>query len=308
MAVAPSIAIARAPGKLILFGEHAVAYQQPALGMALQRGVRVELRKGSGQLRTQLGEGLGPPSAEAVRPDALVRAALGERADLLDVDIAIDIPPVAGLGSSAAIAVALLRARAMLEGEDVGQGALLERAVEIENLAHGKSSGLDPAIVIHQGLILFRKQPGLPKVRALRPRASFHLVVGVKGSHGGTARPVAAVAQLRQSQPKLYGPAMNALGACARTGTAALVSGDLEAAGRAIDLAHGVLSGLGLVGDAVEGAVRAARRAGALGAKMSGAGGMGGAFYALAPDMISANVIREALRSYDTLSWVETSA
>src|SRR5437762_360625 len=115
----PRVAIARAPGKLILFGEHAVAYAQPALGMALGRGVRVELRQGSGQIRTQLSDGLRSPDSDAaVRPDALVRAALGDRAAKLDVDIAIDVPPVAGLGTSAAIAVGLLRARAMLESKE----------------------------------------------------------------------------------------------------------------------------------------------------------------------------------------------
>jgi mevalonate kinase len=75
--------------------------------------------------------------------------------------------------------------------------------------------------------------------------------------------------------------------------------------GEAMDLSHGVLSGLALVSPGVDEVVRSSREAGALGAKMSGAGGVGGAFVALAPDQKIAARIRDRLKRAGALVWIE---
>lgn len=305
----PEVAIGQAPGKLILFGEHSIAYGQPAVGVPLSRGVKVTLRRGSGQVHASLGPGIDGP-APVVPPEALVQAALGPSACELDVTIEIGLPPSAGLGTSAALAIALLRARATLEDLPLSAAVLLERATAVENVAHGRSSGLDPALCLHTGVIeLLRHEGSAPElhVRAQAPISSFHLVVGVRGSHGGTGVRVREVAQLHAAIPVAVDAAMLALGAAARVGGAALVEGDLGRAGAAANLAHGVLAGLGLVADETESLVRTARRAGALGAKMTGAGGGGGAFYALAADWSAALAIQHALEAAGARAWIETA-
>lgn len=303
------VALGQAVGKLILFGEHSVAYGQPAVGIPLSRGVKVTLRRGTGLVSAHLAPGLEGP-APVVPPEALVAAALGPDARDLDASIEIGLPPSAGLGTSAALAIALLRARATLDDHPISTATLLEQATAVENVAHGRSSGLDPALCLHEGVIeLVRLEGSSPElhVRAMAPATSFHLVVGVRGSHGGTGIRVREVAALHASIPEVVDAAMQTLGAAARTGGRALVAGELARAGSAMNLAHGVLAGLGLVSDEVEQLTRLARRSGALGAKMTGAGGGGGAFYALAPDWATGLTIQHALEAAGARAWIETA-
>lgn len=311
------MAVGEAPGKLILFGEHSVAYGQPALGVALSKKVRVSLRRGEGRVTIRLAEGLRFPSDTlAAAPGALVKAALGADAEGIDADVLIELPPAAGLGSSAALAVALLRAKRALYGEEpLPFDQLLARAIAVEDLAHGRSSGLDPAISILSNVVEFVRRPGRTprskaelKVKTLAPAESFHVVVGVLGHHGGTATRVRAIAQLKERLGAPFDAAMRALGSTARSGIRGIAQGDLETAGRAANLAHGILSGLGLVSDEMEEIVRTARNAGAVGAKMSGAGGARSAFFGLASDIRMANDVLTAIERAGAIGFVETAA
>jgi len=307
----PPVALGEAPGKLILFGEHSVAYGQPAVGVRLSRGVRVALRAGSGHVVAQLSAGI-EGHKPVVSPESLVRAALGPDADGLDTAIEINLPPSAGLGTSAALAIALLRAKATLDDVPLSGETLLERAIAVENVAHGRSSGLDPSICLNSGVVEFARieGPNGPeiRVRGVAPAASFHLVIGVIGSHGGTGARVAEVAAQHRAMPVLIDAVMAVLGEAAQAGGAALISGDLPRAGAAMNVAHGALTALGLVSESVEMAARAARAAGALGAKMTGAGGSGGAFYALASDVSSAMTIQAAMEAMGARAWIETAS
>lgn len=272
-----------APGKLLLFGEHAVVYGAPAVGIPLQRGVYAELKPGRGRVHAELAEGLSlPRSSRAAAPKDLVQRALGELADDVDVSLELELPPMCGYGSSAAVAVALLRAKASFLGRRMpGRRALWSAALDVEKAAHATPSGVDPAIVVWNEPILFERKKADISVRKQSFGKPVYMVAGWCGAHGGTKVSVTGLATLREARPKLVTAAMDTLAEASRTGATALRRGEHAALGPALDVAHGVLAGLGLVGEAVEGAVRAARAEGALGAKMSGAGGAGGAWLAL---------------------------
>lgn len=280
------VAVGEAPGKLLLLGEHAVVYGAPAIGFPLSRGVRAVLRPGRGRVEARLGAGLEPPGPSAsAAPDDLVARALGDLAAELDVALELDVPPMCGYGSSAAVAVALLRARAAWLGRRApGRRALWADALRVEEAAHARPSGVDPAVVVWGTPIVFVRGRGEPRVRKQTLARPLWVLAGWCGSHGGTRVSVTGLATLKQRRPRLVTSAMATLGEASTTGSRALRAGDVEALGACLDLAHGVLAGLGLVGDAVESAVRAARAAGALGAKMSGAGGAGGAWIAVFDD------------------------
>lgn len=294
------LATARAPGKLLLLGEHAVVYGAPALGFPLSRGVQVTLRAGTGRVSVTLGAGCPPPSGEVpAAPDDLVRRALREDAARVDVELHVDIPPMSGYGSSAAVAVALLRARRALRGEPAAPlEALWTEALAVEQAAHAQPSGVDPAIVVWGIPLRFtRSAESAPRIEPQPFARPLFIVAGCCGDHGGTRVSVTGLATLKAERPALVEAAMATLAEAARTGGDALRRGELDALGPALDLAHGVLSGLGLVGEAVEHAVRSARREGALGAKMSGAGGAGGAWIAAFDDETRAAAAAEALRA-----------
>ncbi len=304
------VAAAFAPGKLILFGEHAVLYGAPAIGASLSRGVRVRLASGQGRVDVALADGIPAPlgTDAAAQPAELVHAALGGDALGLDAQIELGVPACAGLGSSSALAVATLRAHASWRGGFLEASALLDRAIEVEGVAHGRSSGLDPAIASYGGLVHFRRheQTGTIALEVLRLKAhaSVHLVVGALGAHGGTRTRVSGIAQ-QAARPEVRA-ALALLGTITEAARRALEGGELEHLGQLADLAGGVLSGLGLVSDDLEALLRALRRGGALGAKMSGAGGSGGAFFAVAPDIQRAQALAAEAERRGAVAWVET--
>lgn len=283
-----------AAGKIILLGEHAVVYGEPAIGVPLTKGVEVTLSPGRGEIELVLPAGVQlPRSSKGATPESLIEAALGT--DLKDNDLSIrfEVPPMSGLGSSAALAVALLRAR--------GRKFSLREVITIEDVAHGRSSGVDPAIAMADGPIVFEKK----RVRALEIGAPFYLVAGARGGHGGTGRSVGRVKEMKEREPKLMSAAMRTLGEATRAGERAIAAGDLAALAAAMELQHGVLSGFGLVSESVAEVVSAAKKSGALAAKMSGAGGSGGAFVALAADPRAAKRVLTKVKSLGATAWIE---
>lgn len=309
------VAVGRAPGKIILLGEHAVVYGEPAIGAPLSHGVEVSIAPGRGELELITPPSFGvlaeqvraprgslraaPPASTVATPESLVRAALGSLADEVDLTIRFEVPPMSGLGSSAALAVALLRARNAALSRD--RQVTLAEAIAIENVAHGRSSGVDPAIALASSPIVFKKR----RTRALKIGAPLFLIAGARGGHGGTGRSVGRIATMKDRSPRLIGAAIRTLGEASVAGERAIARGALDALGEAMELAHGVLSGLALVSPAVEEVVRAAKEAGAIAAKMSGAGGQGGAFVALAKSAKIAARVRDRVEALGALAWIE---
>ncbi len=300
-----------APGKLLLFGEHAVVYQEPALGVPVARGVKATLREGTGEVSLELARGLTePPSLHAASPKSLVDRALGPLAGTVDTTLRLAVPPMSGFGSSASIALAVLRARAAYEGrKPPGKTQLMRRALEVETVAHARPSGVDPALCLADGPLRFvRKGPEKFATRPLRLSRAMHLVVASAGPHGGTKRSVSRLGDMRNDQPQLVEHAMRLLGQCSIAGQRGLAAGKLDRVGAALDMAHGVLSGFSLVDPRVESAVRLLRERGAVGAKMSGAGGQGGALVGLFTDLPAAQKAARALARQEYVAWAESFA
>jgi mevalonate kinase len=299
---------ASAPGKVILLGEHAVVYGAPAIGFPLERRVRVRVRPGSGHIQLSSDEDITvPPPGDAASPRELIKKALGPWFTKSDVAVHFGFPPMSGFGSSAALAVALHHARRELEG---GGKEALDRALKAvlatEKVAHAKPSGVDPAICISDRLIWFRKGKTQPSVRGLAPGKPLHFLVGSVGGHGGTRRAVTEVARLKHDAPALVRAAMQCLEDSAEAGARSIRAGQLEVLGASMNLAHGVLSGLGLVAAEVQHAVSLSLQHGALGAKMSGAGGDGGgAFVAVFRSKKAAEAARGELNLVGISAWTE---
>lgn len=262
----------RAPGKVLLLGEHAVVYGQPALAAAIPLFVTVEVEPAS-EPRIELPGGVQTPF-----PVVQAAAAMAREAGLAGfvARVRSEIPLGSGLGSSAALGVAL--ARAFKPGCTPGEAARL--AMYLEVVLHGAPSGVDPAICARGGVIFFtRGEP--PQIEEVR--GSAWLCVLLSGIARGTRSTVMPLAERRKTDPRVEAD-LRRLGELAREGRQQFETGDLRMLGRTFQKAHSFLrDGLEVSCPELETAVESLRNAGALGAKLTGAGG-GGAAIGLARD------------------------
>jgi mevalonate kinase len=270
-------------GKIILLGEHAVVYGYPALAAALDRGVTIApvATPAGGPLRLELRVWNVAVVAGDEHPVARSLAAIADELGAGRPPLSLigdaQIPPGAGLGSSAALAVAVARAVLTHLQRPLDLGLLTRAAGASEALVHGRPSGVDVALAIAGGVGVFRRTTGLLPLTRVPP---LRVLVGPSGAPRSTAAMIDQVAQATGGQPD--DARLRELGALTDTATAALIAGDRAGLGAAMNRAHGLLADLGVSTPALDALCEAARAAGADGAKLTGAGG-GGAVIAVAP-------------------------
>ncbi|MEQ1503059.1 MAG: mevalonate kinase [Myxococcota bacterium] len=245
-------------GKLVLCGEHAVVYGHPAIAFAVDRGTTVTLTRRPGPTRVH--------SAHADhRLDDALRTALD--ADGFEAAVETDLPVGRGMGSSAALAVAVVRARAALDGESPAPDAVFDRAMPIERRFHGNPSGVDVAVSARGGCLWFCR--GEPPIRETVRPGDWSIVVLDSGVAGDTAELVAAVGARRPG----IDPELAAIGDLVRSAREALA--DPEQLGPLLTENHRLLQRIGVSTPQLDAMVALALSAGAYGAKLAGAGGGG---------------------------------
>lgn len=269
-------------GKLILLGEHAVVYGAPALVFGVDLRCEASVVPGkSGRHLVLLDQ-----RCDATGADELARAfsALldegGAPADLT-VEIRGDLPPGVGLGFSAAAAVAAARAVGALVG-DAGDDAVRARAMAWERVFHGNPSGVDVAAAMSGGCTRFvRSEGGAIEVRRVAIGAHLCLCVGLTGTRSSTRAMVEGLADLHRTQRDMVERSIRGITALVDNAVSAVEAGDCAALGELMNMNQMILAGLMLSTSTIEELVSIARDTGALGAKLTGAGG-GGAVVALA--------------------------
>jgi mevalonate kinase len=292
---------ASAPGKIILFGEHAVVYGQPALAVPVTQ-VRAEVRidrifspgirinAPNIQLNEKLDD-LAPthPLAATVRNTllALEVDSLNSAAIL----IRSSIPVASGLGSGAAVSVAIIRALAQRLKKDITDEQVSALAFETEKLYHGTPSGIDNTVVTYAKPVYFIK--GQP-IEILKVKYPFTIVIGDTGVPASTKEAVRDVRIQQHRRPERYETLFAAIGSISDTARQLIETGMPESLGPLMDENHALLRSMKVSSPELDHLVEAARQAGALGAKMSG-GGRGGNMIALA-QASKAGTVAKALK------------
>lgn len=289
-----------APGKVILFGEHAVVYGRPALAAPVtQLRARAEL--------TPTGE----PDVRLIAPDvgrsawlsrthpdnplaAVVRVVEAHCHRSLSagylLSVTSAIPIAGGLGSGAAISIAIIRTLAQyLEQSDAFTPEVVSRlAYEVERLHHGTPSGIDNTVIAYEQPVYFVRRTS-PYIETFAPARPLRLVIGDTGVRSGTRDVVSDVRRQWETDRGRFETIFDACGRIADAGRVALAAGDLPAVGALMDENHEWLQRMTVSSPPLDGLVAAARAGGALGAKMSGAG-RGGNMIALVTQDSEANV------------------
>lgn len=282
---------ASAPGKIILFGEHAVVYGRPAIAVPVNQ-VRaraiVTANPGSapGTVRIQAPDvgleaelaslGQDHPLGVAAR---LVLSELGvTRPPACTLRITSSIPLSAGMGSGAAVSVALIRALSAFLGQALPPERVSALAYEVEKLHHGTPSGIDNTVITYALPVYFTRGQPVEMLRLPRP---FMVVIGDTGIASPTAIAVGDLRRAWQTEPARYEPLFDAVGRIVQAGRTAIEAGQPQALGALMNENHALLRQMGVSCTELDRLVEAARAAGASGAKLSGAG-RGGNMIALA--------------------------
>ena len=277
-----------AAGKVILLGEHGVVYGRHALALPIPNAVKVTVTRAGG-----LSHDL---------PDEFVDVLLNE----LGIDdkgwhISIDsrLPFGKGLGSSAAIAVAIARAfdNALKLGLD--DERVNEIAFASEKLAHGTPSGVDNTLSTFAKPMLFHNA-GRLRFESLDINTSPPLVIAWGDETGRTSEQVARVRERRERSEAHFDSLFDEMGKLSRQGAELLQAAKWQELGALMNICHGLLNAIGVSTPGLERMVTLARQSGAAGAKLTGAGG-GGSIVALCPGKVDAVETALQRAGYQTL-------
>ncbi|RME85168.1 MAG: mevalonate kinase [Caldilineae bacterium] len=278
------LGVGHAPGKIILFGEHAVVYGRPAIAVPLtQVQAHAEVFPHSRCVveAVDLGRRVDVAEATADDPFALVVrltcAAAARELPPWRIVVHSEIPIASGLGSGAAISAAI--ARALLDAWDVllSPAELSRLVYEVEKLHHGTPSGIDNTVVVYATPVWFVKGAEPEPFHIGSP---MHFLIADTGVASPTRLTVSAVRAAWEQNRARYEALFDRIGAVATAAREAIEQGDVRQLGSLMDRNQALLAELQVSSPELDRLCRAAREAGALGAKLSG-GGRGGNMIAL---------------------------
>jgi mevalonate kinase len=281
---------ATAPGKVILFGEHAVVYGQPAIAVpvkAVQARATVAPAPAGTPFRLVAPDINGEFSLTDDNEPLIVAARLLLReAGLAElaatVTVASDIPIASGMGSGAATAAAVIKALALfLDRPDLATPVVVSGLTfEVERLHHGTPSGIDNTAVSFARPVYFIRLPEQNKIETFRAAAPFELLIGDTGIASPTRLAVADVRRHWEADREGFEALFAGCGRIANAARRAILAGDVAALGPLMNENHALLQAMTVSSPELDQLVEAALQAGALGAKLSG-GGRGGNMIAL---------------------------
>ncbi len=290
-----------ASGKVILLGEHAVVYDRHALALPLEFALSATIVEANAGIKLSI------PDWDYEQSFTTKKPALGAAAALMlivrqlgvadrgfHIRVRSRIPAAMGLGSSAALAVAIIRAFDQMLDLEMGDAAIDKLAFECEKLAHGTPSGIDNNIATYGEPVLYSKSSAT-RTKPIPLMEAPPIVVASSGIRGVTKDQVAGVRSRYEKNTELYSTIFDEIDEISMAGAHALKSCDYDTLGSLMNVCHGYLNALQVSTPELEKMIEIARSNGASGAKLTGAGG-GGSIVALCPDKESevARALHEA--------------
>ena len=285
-----AVILGKAPGKIILFGEHAVVYGKPAIAIPVNKVIATtrvfpDFESQPGSIRVQaLDIGLDEDLYELDQENPLAAAVYltletlqPENIPAFTLQITSTIPIAAGMGSGAAVTVSIIRAVSQFIGKPLADPVIAELSFEVEKIHHGTPSGIDNNVVTYRKPVFFIRDE---RLRFLDIEESTHWLIADTGEKTPTFETVSDVRKKQAAEPKFFNDIFTKIGETTLKSRNALIEGDVLALGKLLNENQHLLEKLDVSSPAIERLVQAAREAGAAGAKLSG-GGRGGNIIAI---------------------------
>ena len=303
-----------ASGKLILCGEHAVVYSQPAIAVPVDQvatSVKIFAKplaeKGSVTiLIPQIGMESDLKNLPDSQPLKRSLAILQEYFKVghfpaCDIRISSTIPISSGLGSSASLSVALIRALSEFLGQDMDNEEINRVAFDLERIHHGNPSGIDNTVITYARPVYYVRGEEIEFIPLAKP---MDLVIGCTGIRASTALSVAGVRERWINQKLKYEEIFSTVGKLAKQIREGLQRGDFNYIGPLLTQNHELLKNMEVSCPELDELVEVALNAGAFGAKLTGSG-QGGNMLALV-DASAVDHVSDALTRAGAVSIIHT--
>ncbi len=276
---------ASAPSQAFLLGEHAVLYGSPALALSIDRrsfSTASELDKGCIRIKSDLGiheevDGKVTTSNEDLSKLSLGLKMLLDKYEIrqgVQLEIASEVPIGSGMASSASVAAAISKSIDGLFDLDLTDMELLDAVYAFERIIHGKASKTGPACAVFGGVIWIEWKDNSMEATSLGYR-EVPLAMACTGIPSPTKEMIDKVISFKRSFPEIHSSIVNSIRNISILGKAAIEKEDLNELGMLMNINQGFLYSLGVSSEDIERIVWTARRKGAMGSKLSGAGGGG---------------------------------
>jgi mevalonate kinase len=296
---------ASAPAKVILFGEHFVVYGSPAILAAINKRISVDARtiihdENKIVIRSDIGvageyhnngefnaleggskaKAVLDPLYGAIRQVLLMRNKKKKKKNIgIEIGISSRVPPGIGLGSSAASCVATVAAVDSLFQKNPSRQKVCELAIESERLIHKRTSGADCYVSTFGGLMQYYSKS--KNFKNIETKGSLSLVVASTGIKHSTSDLVAGVKRFKDTNRILFESLSRQASDICLQACSAIESGKCDKIGELMNENQIILQQIGISHHKVRDIIDICSKAGAMGAKITGAGG-GGAVIALA--------------------------
>ncbi|MEJ2248325.1 MAG: mevalonate kinase [Candidatus Lokiarchaeota archaeon] len=284
--------LSKSPGKVILFGEHAVVYGFPAIASAISsystcliqksiyEGIEIELSNYDLSHKIKTPNEFLKQFPEKFKHIGICLEMFGNKyeIDLRNIKIKLSsvLYPSSGLGSSASVSVALIKALDSFFNLNLNREDLSNLAFKLEEYVHGTPSGIDNTVCTYGNMIYYQNK----KFEFVKPKSQFPILITNTNMLHDTKKAITKIKNLKNKAPSIINAYLNNIGNITNIAKKEIINGDIKQIGDLMNQNQNILEKLEISNPIIKDITSIALQNGAYGSKLTGAG-LGGCVISL---------------------------